>query len=302
MKSQPTVAVLMSTYNGEKYLHEQIDSIFAQIDVNVKLIVRDDGSTDNTLEILKEYKDVHIINEDNIGCEESFKRLLYFSIHADYYAFADQDDVWHPRKLISAINNLCHSGADLSVCNLMLADANMCLDRPLFSTEDIEKIKFIFNNFLISNLHGCTQVWTKRLHDIIQSYVPTITFSHDVWVNAIANLVSSTYVDSNCYINYRLHGNNTSGYARNFIQRIKKGIKVYILSKRPSRYDLCNYLIKGYGNIIDMNDSRYEMINIISKYKDNIMMKYRLLMSKYINDTDFQRRCLNWICILLNKY
>lgn len=92
------VIVLMSTYNGEKYLKEQIDSILNQVKVEVFLMIRDDGSSDNTIAILKEYerqnRNIKIIKGKNIGVGNSFMQLLYNSAEAEYYAFADQDDVW----------------------------------------------------------------------------------------------------------------------------------------------------------------------------------------------------------------
>lgn len=78
-----SVAVLMSTYNGEKYLKEQIDSILAQKDVDVTLFIRDDGSSDNTIGICKEYVEKHknivLKTGENIGVGNSFMQLVYYS-------------------------------------------------------------------------------------------------------------------------------------------------------------------------------------------------------------------------------
>ena len=93
-----TVAVLMSTYNGENYIKEQIESIFNQKGVIVKLYVRDDGSKDRTLEILKDYN-VNLEKGTNIGYIKSFMWLIKNVPFADYYALADQDDVWDEDKL-----------------------------------------------------------------------------------------------------------------------------------------------------------------------------------------------------------
>lgn len=298
----PVVAVLMSTYNGEKFLREQLESIFTQEDVEILLIVRDDGSTDSTIEILNEFSGIQIIESENVGCEESFKKLLYMPIDADYYAFSDQDDVWYPRKLISAINNLKQHDSDLSVCNLMLADADMNLDRPLFKGNELHNCNLRFRNYVLGNIHGCTQVWTKKLHKIIQSYEPKIMYGHDVWVNCIANMVSSTYIDNNCQINYRLHENNTSGYATNEWQRIKKGITKYLTPKAPSNYLLCRFLIAGYSKYVNIDEKRFESIKLIAHYKDSFQLKCQLLMSKFINTGDFRHRIFNWIRIIINKY
>ena len=102
------VAVLMSTYNGEKYLREQVKSIFQQEQVKVSLYVRDDGSTDNTIKIInelqKEYDNIFLIKGENIGWRRSFRYLIdNVPTKYEYYAFSDQDDFWLKRKLIRAI-------------------------------------------------------------------------------------------------------------------------------------------------------------------------------------------------------
>ena len=102
--------VLMSTYNGGQFLREQIDSILAQKGVEVRLLVRDDGSKDDTCAILSEYASAHrdIVwrQGENIGFVRSFSALVAMALEseipADYYAFADQDDIWMPEKLSTA--------------------------------------------------------------------------------------------------------------------------------------------------------------------------------------------------------
>ena len=125
--TKPTVAVLMSTYNGEKFLEEQLDSIFSQTGVNVKLYVRDDGSTDCTLHIIDQYAErfpiVKLADNENLGPGFSFMRLLYqyaFEPEIDFFAFADQDDIWLENKLwigVEAINNSGFTGPVLYSSN-----------------------------------------------------------------------------------------------------------------------------------------------------------------------------------------
>ena len=102
------VYVLMSTYNGDKYLKEQLESILDQKNINVSIFIRDDGSTDNTEMIIKSFCDnhnnIHYFSGENIGYGKSFMELIKnVPNDAEYYAFSDQDDVWKLDKLISAI-------------------------------------------------------------------------------------------------------------------------------------------------------------------------------------------------------
>lgn len=104
-----SVQVVMSTYNGEKYLKEQIDSILSQEGVDVRLYIRDDGSSDRTTDILasyQEHKNVKIEKGNNLGFAKSFLTALDECDEADYYAFSDQDDVWEKDKLSTAIQSI----------------------------------------------------------------------------------------------------------------------------------------------------------------------------------------------------
>ena len=103
------VCVLLSTYNGEKYLKEQLDSVLNQKDITLNFLVRDDGSTDSTIDILKQYEKegkIKLIVGKNIGYKKSFYELAKLAPLSDYYAFCDQDDVWDDDKLITAVNML----------------------------------------------------------------------------------------------------------------------------------------------------------------------------------------------------
>ena len=102
------VTVLLSTYNGHQHIKELVDSVLMQDSVDVKLQVRDDGSTDDTIDILRSYNDSRITVKkgENLKPALSFLTLLRECDDSDYYAYCDQDDYWYPNKLITAINEL----------------------------------------------------------------------------------------------------------------------------------------------------------------------------------------------------
>ena len=96
--------ILLSTYNGEKYLPELLESVLAQKDIYVDILARDDGSTDKTVEILKKYDRVKVYGGNNLKPAKSFLDLIWKAdINYDYYALCDQDDVWKEEKIISAV-------------------------------------------------------------------------------------------------------------------------------------------------------------------------------------------------------
>ena len=128
-----SVQVLMSTYNGEKYIRRQIDSILNQKDVAIHLLIRDDGSTDSTCEIIRSYAEkysdqVEVTMGSNIGYKKSFLTLIQLAGDYDYYAFADQDDYWKPDKEIASIRKMeadDFNGAKLAQVNLEATDENL---------------------------------------------------------------------------------------------------------------------------------------------------------------------------------
>ena len=99
----------MSTYNGELYIKQQLDSIFAQNEVEVSVFARDDNSSDETTNILREYSEqqpLKFYSGNNLGPGLSFIDLIHHCEEYEYYAFADQDDVWESNKLVCAIDAL----------------------------------------------------------------------------------------------------------------------------------------------------------------------------------------------------
>lgn len=297
----PKVCVLMSTYNGEKYIQEQIDSILSQEGVDVKLVVRDDGSNDQTCDIIKGYKSVELIEEDNIGCEASFMELLHLKEHADFYAFADQDDVWEKDKLHVAISHLDKKYPSLYACNLMLIDRDGNLHGIMLNDKKIEYTRKMMSNYILYNMHGCVLVWNARLHSLLQEYKPKHKVAHDTWVNAVANLFGKVYLDSSPHINYRLHGNNVSGYSKTMISRFVKALKLYWGKNHRQQSIFAQELLNGYGRYIRQDD-KLKLINSISLYKSSLKCKWYLLNSGLIKSRNFVDRCFWILTIIMNKY
>ena len=168
-KESRKVAVLMSTYNGEKFLREQIESLFAQVGVDLTVYVRDDGSSDGTLEILRRYESEKFIVTvgNNLGPANSFMELLYSVPDTyDYYAFSDQDDIWAPDKLSAGIQMLEEKGALLYGCNQMLVDKDgneLGVWRKEGYKVSTTPIEVIVRN----SISGCTMIFTRNLFLIV---------------------------------------------------------------------------------------------------------------------------------------
>ena len=183
--------VLLSSYNGEKYIEQQINSILFQENVDVTIFIRDDGSTDRTLQLLfklqKENKNIEIIKGENIGYTLSFTKLTKEAYKVrdkyDYFAFSDQDDFWLPKKLESAVLLLERESDSIPVSyisNTTLVDKNLV---PL-GYEHSKKMQLPSKaNCLLQNkATGCTMVFNKKALELYVKNIPSYIQIHDYMI------------------------------------------------------------------------------------------------------------------------
>ncbi len=275
------VQVLMSTYNGEKYLKEQIDSILSQENVEVSLLIRDDGSTDKTLSILekivKENTNVSYYIGKNIGAAKSFIDLVNQSKEADYYAFADQDDVWNSKKIISAIEKIEN---DTNIPSLYISALEV-VDEEL-NTIEIKKVSgnLCFEGEMVKNFAtGCTMVFNKKLCNAIKTYNPSYIIMHDSWITRVCYAIGgNVVVDENTYIKYRQHGNNVVGYKDEGFRKLKKQLKIAFIDKISMRVNIAKELKSGYEELL--TDNTKELVNNLINYQTNWKAKKWLLENK----------------------
>lgn len=225
-----TVQVLLSSYNGEKYIKQQIDSILAQKGVNVRLLVRDDGSMDSTVEIVKGYERVDIIEGENQGSTESFLTLIELAPEADYYAFCDQDDVWDTDKIEIAVKVLEEYSDKPAIYsgNARLVDG----DLNFIKNEDLNPMTTLGSAIIKNYATGCTVVFNKSLMKELKKYRPVNVPFHDWWVNLVCLAVGGVSIyDIEPHMSYRQHGNNAvSGNDsawKKWSSRLKKLSKPY---------------------------------------------------------------------------
>ncbi len=223
---QQKVQILMSTYNGEKYLREQVDSLLRQTYSNIEILIRDDGSKDATIAILdkysKKYSNVKVFKENNIGVIDSFFSLLKRS-EADYIAFCDQDDIWLENKVEKAIEKLQHAKEPALYCsNKILIDA----DNQVIAENHGKYLTPSFENAVVECIcTGCTAVLNKKLVEIIRQNIPQNAMMHDWWCYMVAAYCGKVIFDKNSYIWYRQHGNNEIGASDKFWNTVKAKAK-----------------------------------------------------------------------------
>lgn len=297
------VQVLMSTYNGKKYIEEQIDSILKQENVQVSLLIRDDGSSDKTIQIItniaQKNNNVSFYTGENLGPAKSFMNLINKSGEADYYAFSDQDDVWEQNKIISAINKLENYEKEPS----MYISALEIVDENLNKIET-KKVNgnFSFEGELIKNFAtGCTQVLNKKLCDVIKQYNPSYIIMHDSWITRVCYAIGgNVIIDDNAYIKYRQHSNNVLGYKDNGLQKLKKQYKIAFKNNVSMREKIAKELKNGYEE--NLTEDAKQVVNKLINYKTDIKAKMWLLTNKKFRANNFLINLKMMVAILLNKF
>lgn len=281
--NKPKVLFLLCSYNGEKYITDQINSILNQIDIEITLLIFDDNSFDNTVLYAKNIKDPRVtvsVNKYNSGSPalnfiKSIKNLDFsFISKYDYISLCDQDDIWLPIKTIRAISLMENNNCDLYASNLTIWDTNTNSKKHTIK-KDYQQVEF---DYLFEGASaGCTYVISTKLIINFIKDVMNIDFtkwkylSHDWLFYFYARITKQkVIIDSNSYIYYRIHDTNVHGTMNLFsIRAFLKKIKLFY---------------SGWYNIQTLNYSNY-MLNddnvekyIYSQYNKNWFSRIGILI------------------------
>lgn len=296
------VQVLMSSYNGEKYIRDQIESILNQHDVEVSILIRDDGSKDLTRTILSEINDKRItcVYEENIGVKRSFLKLIAMSDpDVDYYAFSDQDDIWLEDKLITAVNILAKE--DQNIPLIYGSSVSLYMNDEVIGEQFVcPQLKL--GNFLIKNYYpGCTMVFNRKLIELVNSVDFNILKPnplHDHWLNLVCTACGGkVLMDKEPHILYRQHEGNVIG-DRSFIQKIKgNGLLGH---SDNTRLRICEDLHRLYRDYEDSNSLK--QITTILNYKDGFLQRIKLAFSREIKPTSIIEKIAIFLIIVMGKF
>ena len=232
---QKKVTVLLSSYNGEKYIREQLQSLYAQEGVDVNIYVRDDGSSDSTVDILRDEQNngrLQYYAEKNVGFCKSFWDLIMTAPDSDYYALCDQDDIWLPDKLEKSVGMM--SAEDDSIpllytTNVIPVDEN--LKELSVKTFNVDSAFSLALALRCPALPGCTYVFNKALLIRSREY-KGFFYLHDWLIYIIALATGKVLYDPNPRIMYRQHANNALGVDSSF-ERIKHKLQRFFKPKIP---------------------------------------------------------------------
>jgi glycosyltransferase involved in cell wall biosynthesis len=260
MRTPTKIAVLLSTYNGEKFLGEQLDSLLVQSHKNFILVVRDDDSRDRTVSILESYagdhpERIHLLSRDgvNMGASAGFAFLVDYvlknkellGLKSTYMMFCDQDDKWFPEKIEKLLAAMLATEADndstlpiIVHSDLeVVSEQNTVIATSFVSYQGLEIERNSFPNLVISNLvTGCTALINEPLAEKALP-IPEKAIMHDWWLALVATAFGKLVYLDIPLVHYRQHGNNTIG-AKEFtkVSVVSMSLWSRMLARKPSEH------------------------------------------------------------------
>lgn len=229
------ISVCMATYNGAKYIKEQLDSILMQMQGGDEIVLVDDASGDATLDIVRGYKDARIRvcrNEINVGHVQSFSKALGMAKNP-YMVLADQDDVWVAGRLEIIRSSLHASSALLITGNSSFINAEGEVIGDVYPRlRVVESRQYCVNIFRIflgrGYYYGCNMAIKKEFLRLVLPF-PAYVESHDLWVAIAANLFRCNQHLDDVLLNRRIHESNVTNSRRPFYAKIKSRF-IFLLS------------------------------------------------------------------------
>ncbi len=304
------ISIALATYNGEKYLQEQLDSYIDQERLPNELVICDDASTDNTIIILKKFKEtapfeVNIYeNESNLGYAQNFGKALSLCT-GDIIFFSDQDDVWLPNKL-KVVEKVFTNNQDISVVIHDGELVNAKLEKTgVTKLSQIRAGGYRDESFVTGTLSAVH----KNLLPLVLPFPKNITIGHDGWVHTVAKIMGKRIILDESLQKIRRHDNNTSQWVVNSLSKIKKFdvFKSQLSTKVANSYEdrighnksLIN-LFKKVNNREKIIDFTVDTKSIISVLNDEYLALIR--RQKLISKGFFGKKIQALTMLIHNDY
>lgn len=291
-KKIPKIAVLLASFNGEKYLTEQIDSILKQKNVLVDIYISDDASTDNTKKIIESYvkknSNIIFLNQKRIGGPaKNFYYLINYvdSGSYDFFALSDQDDVWPEYRLSRAVEVMKKKDADAYSSDVIAVDQNNQFKKIIKKSQSQKKYDHVFE----TPGPGCSFVFNKHFFKFLQNNLNEKSNNfpyHDWIIYALARHNQYKWlIDDVPNLFYRQHNNNFMGANYGFLSRLKRLNRILF-------GEYYKELIQLYG-IINNNNKQLNFINvwffIINFNQTRRKFRHALLMIPFLMIVSIQK-------------
>ncbi|PEX88716.1 glycosyltransferase family 2 protein [Bacillus cereus] len=303
------IVILLSTYNGEKFLSQQLDSLINQTYKEWLCLVRDDGSSDSTIDILNTYASkyperfliIDNMNQNLRPCK-SFMQLLDSAPLATYFMFCDQDDVWEKRKIELTMKEMKKAedrygdGTPILVhSDLEVVDEN--LELLAKSMKSLRKSNCEFNtinNLLLqNNVTGCTVMINSKLKEKV-SRLPEKAIMHDWWLSLIASCFGKIIYIEETLIKYRQHSNNSVGAKAfgpaNILEKVIKLNSANVMAKYISYVNSIIEQSREFLNIYEEQlklEDREVLVAIKKLERENYLQRMRILNKFNINAQNY---------------
>lgn len=281
--------ILLSTYNGEKYLEEQLDSLLGQEGIPVFILIRDDGSTDGTTGILKEYADryenIEISEVENVGVINSFNALISHPLvdRFEYVAFCDQDDVWLSGKISAAMVSFNPDKSDvpqLYCSNLQVVDEKLSPIKLYHTTAP----KYNRHTAIVQNCAtGCTQVFNRKAVQLYRDGIGKRMEMHDYWMFLVCMYMGRVFWDNNAFILYRQHLGNVVGAKEKSVQKALSNVRSVTTGKRQK---MIMDFLDVYDRYLDKDEKK--VLGMIKDYDADWTKRLRLLFSPRYHGYDYR--------------
>jgi glycosyltransferase involved in cell wall biosynthesis len=223
------VDVLLASFNGERFLDKQLESLARQEDVNVRVWVNDDGSVDETLTILHKWQEKGLIKgiskTQRVGSTRAFLKLLSEHPDSEYVAFCDQDDIWVRHKLTTQVNVLERTIPMMSTCLRIYMDES---GREFGKSKDLRKPPSFMNSMFENIAPGNTVLLNNLAVKVINSFENPPVSHYDSWIYLLISCFGKVDSTSSHLVKYRIHSNNSVGLRKMSFKVSRNAIKSYL--------------------------------------------------------------------------
>ena len=235
-------SICIATYNGEKYIQQQLTSILSQINIDDEVIISDHNSTDQTIHIINSFNDprIKLINSKYRNFTLNFENALKHA-QGEYIFLSDQDDVWLPNKYIETIKALKNN--DLVCSNAFITDENLNPTHTSFF-EYYKSNKGIIRNIIKCTYCGACMAFNKKVLSAVQPFPNTSIFGHDLWIGLVAECIGKVKFLNTPLVLYRRHNSSQTSISNNLLTRSKRPLFIKIQSRISIIYHLTSFYIK----------------------------------------------------------
>lgn len=301
---KPLIHILLATYNGGKFLRVQLDSLFAQSLQDFRIVVRDDGSADDTLQIIAEYQQrypgrIELITDHkkNLGATQNFGMLLQYST-ADYIFFCDQDDQWLPDKLETTLKVLktLEVSAPGTPCmvfsDMQLMDENGKITHAsAWANLHLSPAYFTLNRMLVQNIpHGCTMLINKAMRDLAVP-LPAEALLHDHWIALLAACCGKWKAVTKPTMLLRNHAQNVTRQQTTLASKLKRFTSNFFSGEEYEHYirirtAQANALLQRCGPLLNA-DQKTLLQDFISMENCKGLARKRLFLKHHFYRSTF---------------